>query len=126
MTEDKNLNGVMDDEEVIESTEEAETFVEDAPEFEVSQEAVDHLEEVINTGEAEGNTTSEEVSEEVVALALTVKLTFGDEVVELDVTENFQLDLRKVCNDQGSRYDEFEVEGDLDPTNLRLLMKALK
>ena len=103
MSEDKNLNGVMDSEEV---------------------ELDEMTEALVATGEADGNSTSEEVSEEVESL--TVTLTFGDEVELLEVTENFQLDLRKVCNEQGSRFDEFEVEGDLSPQNLRLLMNALK
>jgi len=68
--------------------------------------------------------TSDAVSEEVVSL--TVTLTFDDEAVELDVTENFQLDLRKACQDRNSRFNEFEVAGDLSPENLRLLLKALK
>ena len=103
MSEDKNLNGIEDDLELDEMTE-----------------------ALIDTGEAKGSETSEAAEVVVEVEPLTVTLTFGDEDVELDVTENFQLDLRQACQDKNSRFDEFEVEGDLDPQNLRLLMNALK
>ena len=129
MSEDKNLNGVPDDEEVsvddVNALNEEELKGDGALE-EMNEVELKEVKDVLSgaSGEANGSETSDSVPEEV--LPLTVSLTFGDEVVELDVTEEFQLDLRKVCNDQGSRFDEFEVEGDLDPQNLRLLMNALK
>ena len=76
--------------------------------------------------EDEADETTDSVSEE--ALPLTVYLTFDEDAdkVSVEVTDNFQADLRKVCNEQGTRFIEFNVEGDLSPLNLRLLLKALK
>jgi len=76
--------------------------------------------------ESDTEEVSTEQAEEV--LPLTVYLTFDEDKdnVKLEVTENFQMDLRKVCNEQGARFTEFNIEGDLSSENLRLLLKALK
>ena len=81
-----------------------------------------------DTAPAESEELTEEVLDEVVeeALPLTVTLTFGEETVEIVVTNNFQLGLRQACQDKGSRYDEFEVDGEVTPLNVRLLLNALK
>jgi len=76
--------------------------------------------------ESDTEEVSTEQAEEV--LPLTVYLTFDEDKdnIALEVTENFQMDLRKVCNEQGARFTEFNIEGDLSSENLRLLLKALK
>lgn len=76
--------------------------------------------------ETEEENSLDSVPEEVTPL--TVYLTFDKDKdnVALEVTETFQMDLRKVCNEQGARFTEFNIEGDLTPENLRLLLKALK
>lgn len=165
MNEDKNLNGVPDDEEVVNSSlneveldEMTEALVKTGDVVIAVDPAAEGGDETavvnINIGEAEGSGASEaaeasesevEVSDEAPAEAeseteesvdevveevvpLTVYLTFDKDAdrVPVEVTEEFQLDLRRVCNEQGTRFTEFEVEGDLDSVNLRLLLNALK
>ena len=86
--------------------------------------------EATDAAPAESEDETEESVDEVVeeVLPLTVYLTFDEDKdnIALEVTETFQMDLRKVCNEQGTRFTQFNIEGDLDPINLRLLMKALK
>lgn len=128
MSEDKNLNGVMDDMEFEVGVDMAKPG--EAKGSETSEAASEEVssETIADVAPAESESVEEDSSEEVVVEVepLTVTLTFGKEVVKLFVTKNFQLDLRQACQDKNSRFDEFEVEGDLDPQNLRLLMNALK
>jgi hypothetical protein len=141
MSEDKNLNGIMDSEEGLDIAIDMAMGVDESVTMDIATpseakgsgaseaaEVTDSEVEVSATAGAFAETETEKSVDEVVEEAppLTVTLTFGDETVEIVVTNHFQLDLRKACQDKNSRYDEFEVEGELTPLNLRLLMNALK
>ena len=141
MSEDKNLNSVMDSEE---------SNPGGTNDVILNEVELDEMTEaLIETGEAEGNSTSEEVSEEsseeskdedavseevtsdsvpeeVVSLP-TVSLEFAnEEVITFDVDEEFQLVLRAVCQEQDARPIAFEAVGDISPEVLRLLSKAMQ
>ena len=147
MSEDKNLNGVMDSEESnpggindvilneVELDEMTEALIETgeangsgtSEAAEASESEVEVSDEAPAEAESETEESVDEVVEEVVPLPV-VYFTFDEDKdkVDLVVDIDFQLKLRELCVEQNARPTEFIVEGDISVESLRILKKALK
>lgn len=125
MSEDKNLNGVQDDEELVNLGEAKGSGTSEAVSESLSSEVAESSEAPAEE-ESDTEEVSNEQAEEVVPLAV-LSITFADEeVITFEVEDDLQLELRALCDMKGERPVSFEVVGDISPQELRLIQNSIK